>query len=279
MQQPAFNDLVTHNVPGARRTLTQKLKDQLKDHNLKLHWETFLANVVTVFQEWMAVTFQLVCLSRLETTADIKSLLVLFLTLVVFTGPYLNAWLLFTDYICLKLLNESSFNYMKFETLVVGCFIAGAHVAGSATAYAIVKNFQPQSTSTITWDQSTTYIKNENWEIHLLEEMLAVLSLLIGCVYLLWLATLTKEKRPEHEKFTKMPIKFYFHLTILVAAVSQAFPSAQLSPHVLFYNLFMQRIAKEIFFARMGGGALALIITTIWYKIRLYYREKIQKKL
>jgi hypothetical protein len=63
---------------------------------------TNLADSFTVLQEWMAVTFHLVCLSRLETTADIKSFMVLFLTLVVFTGPYLNAWLLYTDYIFFK---------------------------------------------------------------------------------------------------------------------------------------------------------------------------------
>jgi hypothetical protein len=59
------------------------------------YMSTILANFVAFLQEFLAVTFQLVSLSRLEKTAGLKSSLVLFLTLVVFTGPYLNAWLLF----------------------------------------------------------------------------------------------------------------------------------------------------------------------------------------
>ena len=31
--------------------------------------------------------------------------------------------------------------------------------------------------------------------------------------------------------------------------------------------------------ARLGGGAVALAITIVWYKIRIHYREKIQKNV
>jgi hypothetical protein len=116
---------------------------------------TLLANSVAVLQEYLAVTFQLVCLSRLETTAGIQSVLVLFLTLVVFTGPYLNGWLLYMDFICFKKWadpeNEKNNVYMVVEHVGVGIAITVAHFAGALTAWGVVKDLQHKANSTITW--------------------------------------------------------------------------------------------------------------------------------
>ncbi len=60
----------------------------------------------------------------------------------------------------------------------------------------------------------------------------------------------------------KREIRFFRQLTLLVAAVSQSFPSAQISPHVLCYNFFLQRITQDVFLARLGGGGVALLVTS-----------------
>ena len=240
---------------------------------------TLLANVVTVVQEWMAVTFQLVCLSRLEATADVKSLLVLFMTLVVFTGPYLNAWLLFADYIFFK---DWSPSYMIGENIGVGILISASHVAGAVTAKTIVNAWQENSKSTITWDTlADTTVNDVYVGVHFVEEMFAVSSLLIGCVYLLWLRKIKKDKpEKEHEVgIPKIEITFYWQLTLLVAAVSQAFPSAYLSPHILCYKRFMGQITNNILFSRLGGGAVGLLISSMWVFCRVNYRNGIQNAL
>ena len=249
-------------------------------------YETFLANFVTFVQEWMAVTFQLVCISRLEETAGLKSSLVLFLTLVVFTGPFLNAWLLFIYNIWFKswyIIDErGQWKWEKYrivENIVMGFVITGANVTGSDTAYGSVTGIQPNWNSSITWESDAATI-DKTWGIHFGEEMLAVASLLIGCVYLLWLKEMRRAKPlKEYEKYPKIEITFYFHLTLLVTAASQAFPSAYLSPHVLFYKLFMQKIPSDVFWARLGGGGVGLGIACVWRLLRVKYRDHIQDYL
>jgi hypothetical protein len=246
---------------------------------------TFLANFVAFLQEFLAVTFHLVCLSRLEKTAGLQSSLVLFLTLVVFTGPYLNAWLLFIHNIWFKpwttdkLDEEEKKKYMPYyfviEKIVMGIAIAGAHVAGSAAAYDMVKSNRPQWNSSITWElhEPTT---DETWHVHFTEELFAVASLFIGCVYLLWLKKMREAKIKDHEKDIKIAFTFYWQLTLLVTAVSQAFPSAGLSPHVLCYKVFMKQIPDKVFWARIGGGGAGLALACIWRYFRVTYREHIQ---
>jgi hypothetical protein len=135
-----------------------------------------------------------------------------------------------------------------------------------------------------------------DWKVfnHFFDELFAVTSLLIGCVYLLWLAYLKKEKRDakrdakrESTQGTKyeesdipwIDMRFYLHLTLLVAAVSQAFPSAHMSPHISGYLLFTQQIDKNVFGARVLAGVFACILTKLWSSMRLSYRHEIQHEL
>lgn len=244
-----------------------------------------IANSVQFIQEFLAVTFHLVCLSRLETTSgDIKNFLVLFLTLVVFTGPYLNLWLLFTEKIFF-----STIDWWVWVEFLLAVLIGGAHIAGSATACVIINSWS-QTKSTITWNVMSN-IKEENNEVsaHFVEEMFAVSSLLIGCVYLLWLKKMRKDKseaqdetgddKNKNQGMIKIEIRFYCQLTLLVAAVSQAFPDAYLSPHVACYKLMMQRITWEIFGNRIGGGLVGLLISSAWCLARVNYRNGIQPHL
>ena len=252
---------------------------------------TFFANIVLVVQELIAVAFHLVCLSRLESSADIKSNLVLLLTLVVFTGPYLNAWLVFAEYITFKKWEECA---MIWENISMGLGITVAHVVGSLLAWGCVLGMQPASVNTITWNkknaitwnitdakkQTEALNESTNWHVHFFEEIFAVASLLIGFIYLLWLTKLRKQKSIDnYERSIKIDIKFYFQLTLLVAAVAQAFPSAQLSPHVLSYKVLMQTITIPEFLSRLGGGAIGMMIACVWYMFRTSYRENIQPRL
>jgi len=251
---------------------------------------TFFANIVQVLQEFIAVAFHLVCLSRLETTADIKCNLVLFLTLVVFTGPYLNAWLVFAEYIIFKKWEGN----WKYENILVGFGITAAHVVGAVVAWQLVPVMERPSVDTIIWNKknaitwnmtddatkSAAMWKNHHWHVHLVEEIFAVASLLIGFIYLLWLVKLRKSKQAVlQDDAVKIDIKFYFQLTLLVAAVGQAFPSSQLSPHVLAYKLLMQTITIPEFLSRLFAGVIGVIIACWWYKFRVSYKQNVQKKL
>ena len=253
----------------------------------------FVANLVLVLQEVIAVAFHLVCLSRLEASADIKSNLVLFLTLVVFTGPYLNAWLVFAENICFKKWKEG----MAIENILMGLGITAAHVIGSLIAWGLVRWMEPPSVGTITWDTKKSITWNitgdaakknvmendDNWHVHFWEEIFAVWSLVIGFIYLWWLTKLRKAKSPQYtwvsDRWIKIDIKFYFQLTLLVAAVAQAFPSAQLSPHILTYKVLTQTITIPEFLSRLGGGAIGMGIACVWCLFRVSYRASIQTKL
>jgi hypothetical protein len=243
------------------------------------YFAELVAGLVTVVQEWLAVTFQLVCLSRLETTADIKSSLVLFLTLVVFTGPFLNLWLLFTYK---TFFQHWDFDWTILVQLLLAVLIAVAHLLGSLTAFTIIESWQPHAKSTIDWkikDKTADKEPNSDLSAIFVEEMFAVSSLLIGCVYLLWLKEIKKDK-PEkgYEKGRlKIEIRFYFHLTLLVAAVGQAFPSAYLSPHIAFFKLMMERITWDVFGHRIGGGLVGFLISSLWCCCRMNYRHAIQQ--
>ena len=253
---------------------------------------TLLANAVAVLQEYLAVTFQLVCLSRLETTAGIQSVLVLFLTLVVFTGPYLNGWLLYMDFICFKKWGHSADDaagkkkniYMTVENLLVGLAITAAHILGSLTAWGVVKDLQHKGNSTIIWEKTAPATASNDLGVHFLEEMFGVLSLLIGCAYLLWLKNLAKDKPVKSKsineiRLPKIEIKFYMQLTLLVAAVSQAFPSAYLSPHILCYKTFTQAITSDVCYVRLAGGAAALLVACLWLLLRVVYRRSVQNNV
>jgi hypothetical protein len=252
------------------------------------------ANFVLFLQELVAVVFHLVCLSRLEgASADIKSNLCLLLTLVVFTGPYLNAWLAFAENIIFKKWDKPQ---MILGNIVMGLGITAAHVLGAIVAWGLVNWMRPASLNTITWEQKNAITKdligdkvkkdamwkNDDWHVYLLEEIFAVSSLIIGFIYLWWLMKLRTLKTPHtqvSDKCIKIDIKFYFQLTLFVAAVAQAFPSAHLSPHILCYKLCMQTITIPEFFSRLGGGAIGLGIGSLWCLFRESYRETIQTQL
>jgi len=243
-----------------------------------------VAYVVGFLQEYMAVVFQLVCMSRLGAT-PIVSTLVLFLTLVVFTGPLLNAWLMVADHICVL--------HSPPEKILVMIAFMGAHAAGAVSAGGIVAAFSKEEAksakSMLFWKtpEKVAELKDlglDDWQLvnHFFDELFGVTSLLMGCVYLLWLEQLKNEKHEQSTKtFSDVPrikIRFYLHLTLLVAAVSQAFPSAHLSPHISIYLLFTEQIHVHVFACRFGAGFVACFLTWVWSCFRTSYYNEIQKE-
>ncbi len=285
---PRFSTFSFQSVFGSRyikHTVTKLMGNTIQRSDAQRN-PVLTANFVQICQEFIAVTFQLVCLSRIETTTDvIKPPLVLFLTLVVFTGPYLNTWLLFTENIIMKTWRDDA-----WMTL----FILLSHVVGSLLVWLLVIVWEPPSITgnTIVWNKKKALTfnmtaevatdamwKEHHWYVHFIEEMFAVGTLIIGCAYLFWLRQVRRNKPiPEHQdkKDIKIEMKFYMQLTLLVAAVSQAFPSSQLSIHILCYKLWMQTITGNEYFARLGGGVVGLILGCLWCKARKNYHDSIQ---
>ena len=248
------------------RRLENMDKNSMKPFKL-FTWESF----ATYVQEYFAVIFQLITLSRLGT-GEITSNLVLLLTLVVFTGPLLNTWLMLVQHICIK---GDVFIYLPVAIVIIG-----THIAGSCTSWAIVNAAQPEwSKNNITWVEIPGKIDTGNKLIEFLDECFGVLSLLIGCVYLFWLQIHDKEvqdkiKEVKNDK-RKPPwfdIQFFLRLTLLVASVSRAFPTAHLSLHVSIYKWGTGQITPETFWSRFGGGILGVFLTVVFALVRTKFR-------
>jgi glucan phosphoethanolaminetransferase (alkaline phosphatase superfamily) len=142
---------------------------------------------------------------------------VLLLTLIVFNGPFLNLWLVVVDYACI----EDGFSRRRSKTLVV---IFGAQIAAIYMAHFFYNLMQNDWKSTITWTDFNISSKEANAHYYwptMIEELIAVTSLLMGFLYLAWL-------RPEHKETNtpKIDIQFFLSLTLLVAACMRAFPTA-----------------------------------------------------
>ena len=106
----------------------------------------------------------------------------------------------------------------------------------------------------------------------MLEELIAVSSLLMGFLYLAWL-------RPEHKETNtpKIDIQFFLSLTLLVAASIRAFPTAHLAPHVSTYLLASGQITGWVWFWRMFGGAVGVGVVCGWNYVRMRYHKEQQK--
>lgn len=244
------------------------------------YWDDTQQTVVCFFQEFTSVAFQLTCLSRLGTD-EIISNLVLFLTLIVFAGPYLNIYITFIHHICIK----EDIGWYFFKAV----FIMVMHMCGALIATLIVTNSSEDWSNNIVWksrpvSNSSITGYEFNWEREFYEEMTGVTSLLIGCAYLFWLQTHEGiQEKIEKLKQDKNPIpffdiNFFLRLTLLVASVSRAFPSAHLSFHISVYLRGMELISWEQFSAHVVGGLVGLLITVVLVKSRKYVYEKTPPK-
>jgi hypothetical protein len=254
------------------------------------YWNEYQQIFISFVQEFISVAFQLICLSRLGTE-DILSNLVLFLTLIIFAGPYLNTWITFIHHICIK---QDLKKY--FPTAIV---ILVMHLCGALLASAIVNGTYNSWAKNIIWKAKPAYnpihytnitengaqtsivtASEFNWWVDFFEEMTAVVSLLIGCAYLFWLKHHEKieeriqELKKNGDTTPYFDINFFLRLTLLVAAVSRAFPSAHLSFHISVYLRAMEIITMDKFWAHFCGGLFGLIITVVLVEMRKYVYKK-----
>ncbi len=244
-----------------------------------------------VAQEFGAVLFNLICGSRLGdhdyyfkvtdskygTTADsisntsLSSMFVLFFTLHVFNGPYLNLWLVSVDEICVQPPARDNLNpfknisFTKFLRLIL---ILVAHLAAVGVAYGLIPEVRDESKATLTWQQITPTAKTDiNLGFIFLEEAVAVSTLLVGFLYLAWL------KKPNDDEPPQVDIEFFMRLTLFVTACKRAFPSADLSPHVSLYRLFSQVINVDEWGMRLLAGVVASVIVVGWDAGRKKYNK------
>jgi hypothetical protein len=262
--------------------------------------------VVTFLQEFGSVAFQLTCLARLGThdwfykvtdsasglnvsgTPDlassfsVASTLVLFLTLLIFTGPFVNTYLTAVDYLII----DRDFSF-QLVGLVYFLGILGAHIAGAFTAAAIVTDAKDRAH--LTWQiPSITNVNGYDNTGAVIEEAIAVCSLMVGFLYLKSMDNSKKERKKDEIETKKdsdkqafknimpyVPMKFIMRLTLLVACVCRAFPDAHLSPHVSIYKARMG--LDETWGFRIGGGLIGVLITVVWWYMRLWYTKMLEE--
>ena len=191
-------------------------------------------------------TYHIASDPSLASDNSLASTFVLLLTLIVFNGPFLNLWLVVVDYACI----EDGFSRKRWYTFGV---IVGAQIAAIFLSYFFINLMRNDWKSTITWPEFTVSFKEANAHYYwptMLEELIAVSSLLMGFLYLAWL-------RPEHKETNtpKIDIQFFLSLTLLVAASIRAFPTAHLAPHVSTYLL-----ASGLGMVRAGYGSGACLV-------------------
>ena len=264
-----------------------------------------------LMQEFGAVAFNLICSSRLGdrdyyyavtggkaaadasyiSNASLSSMFVLFLTLHVFRGPFLNFWLVVVDYICIKTKEWSEKNpkeYTPETKILLAILIFGIHAGAVGFAYGVIPDFKKDSKSLLTW----SIITNANADptdkngYAFLEEGVAVTSLLVGFLYISWLRPEENDKKKKSDGDDKVEttilnpkvdIEFFIRLTLIVTACKRAFPTAHLSPHVSTYLCWTGDITVQHWGARIGGGVVAIVVVVMWDKLLLpLLAEKIQ---
>ena len=235
-----------------------------------------------LLQESGAVFFHLVCLSRLGTNdlyfsvtrekeykyakdptaslasdSKMASTLCLFLALLVFGLPNMNVWFYLTSYLYPK---ETSATYTQKRT-VTCFFVIAFYFAATALAWQFIIAISKNRQGSVLWvvsvdsDDYPDAPLNTNYLTELFEEMVSVLTLLVGVYYL------------AHDPQSTQ-VGFILKLTFLVAALFRAFPGSHFSPHISLYLALMKFTTWDSFWARCGGGFCGFGVACIWRQFR-----------
>ena len=198
------------------------------------------------FIEFLAVFFQLFCYSRVGSLDLFASALVLYATLVVFDFPFLNPYLFW--FIRLGPSWKFSRGAAIQCVFVVACQCLGAGSAAAAS-YAARTPDDTAIRSGAGWDNGFIF----------LEELLAVCAFLMGMVHVLRCEIPEILENAERADNT-LPIKAIMYVSVLVAGLSRAFPSAHFGLHISVFML--ARGVKNAEFRVLGGcvGTLIAII-------------------
>ena len=248
-----------------------------------------------VATEFASVLFQLVCFSRLgpndyyyvangstgasdarhSEEPSVAANLVLFVTLVVFQFPFLNGYVLFMYDTCV--IGRTSWPRVVLCLLLVGVQLAAVWVA-TLCIHAAQQGQAPWR-GKVTWMAPKQKLEagdnGRNWGVEFLEELVAVTALLVGYVHLTYLnfGTIGLFRSPTHFFSTiepvvqklAIPLPFIVHVTLLVAGLLRAFPTAHLSPHVSLYILLMGYTTDVAFGFRVLGGVAAFGVSYVLF--------------
>ena len=274
--------------------MTKEQEEEFK----KISWTTV---VIRSLMEFSSVLFQLVCFSRLgandyyylvnhktgeteQRSQDEPSLaanLVLFVTLVLFQFPFMNAYILFMYDLCV--IARSSWSR------IAGCFwLLGMQIVGVVMAWLVIRDVQGRWKGTVKWIVpafEATDNGREMWA-EFWEEFFAVLALLVGYVHVTYLnfGKLGLFRSREHlfSEFSEVtrklpvPMTFIMQVTLLVAGLLRAFPTAHLSPHISCYLLIMRYTTWAAFYFRMVGGFAAFCVAYVLFWAGYTLRTEVQ---
>jgi hypothetical protein len=226
--------------------------------------------------------------------------LVLFVTLVVFQFPFLNAYILFMYDTCV--IARTSWKRLCLCVLLAGVQLFAVWVACQFITG--VQRAQKPWKGTITWmapnrtqthsDTNSLVDADRVLGVEFLEEFVAVTALLVGYIHLVYLnfqhdktneAQLFRSKKhffsTIEEGIYKMPIPiaFILQVTLLVAGLLRAFPSAHLSPHISLYIALMGYSSWGAFGWRIFGGIVAFIVTYLMFWLLYVWRMGVQDQV
>jgi hypothetical protein len=226
--------------------------------------------------------------------------LVLLVTLVVFQFPFLNAYILFMYDTCV--IARTSFKRVSLCVLLTGVQLGAVWLA--CLFITGVQRAQKPWKGTITWmapnkmqthsDSKTLVDADRDLGVEFLEEFVAVTALLVGYIHLVYLNFEADKEvgaklfRSEKHLFSTIasgiykmpiPITFILQVTLLVAGLLRAFPSAHLSPHISLYIALMGYSSWGAFGWCIFGAIAAFMVTYIMFWLLYVWRMEVQDQV
>jgi len=256
---------------------------------------SFQTLTIRFLMEFGAVIFQLICFSRLgskdyyylvnqkadfaeydnsQLEPSLAANFVLFVTLIIFQFPYLNGYILFMYDTCV--IGRTSVQRVGSCLIVVA-----SQVLAVLVVWGIIRGAQEQWKGTITWivPQVQATDEGRDFGAEFVEELIAVIALLVGYIHLTYLNYGPKQNDPglfgspvhTFSEFPRkvlefpIPMSFIAQITLLVAGLLRAFPTSHLSPHISCYILAMGYTTWYAFLTRMAGGLVGFGISYLLY--------------
>jgi hypothetical protein len=189
--------------------------------------------------------------------------LVLLVTLVLFQFPFMNGYIVYMYDTCVIARTD-------WRRLLLCLWLVVMQFLGVVIAWLVVKFVGSEWDDAITWMSPEADAKDVRLYVDAVEEFFAVTALLVGYIHLTYLNfEFDKQfklfKSDEHlfsafstgTKQLAIPLPFIMQVTLLVAGLLRAFPTAHLSPHISLYLALMKYTTWGAFGMRMLGGILA----------------------
>jgi len=234
---------------------------------------------------FVSVLFHLLCYARMGNYDFFNGALILFVTLTVFGFPFLNSNL----FACLRFgpwnTNSNLGGSLGQVVLMTAAHTIGAVVAAIAW-HDIVKKWGilDKAVDGAVYTSIDGRVENDDDSraAILFDELVAQAVFLVGVLHIIeatvpefmrsaaWYSPSEENQKSPTVKHTPIPLTFILYVSLLVAGVTRAFPSAHQSPHVSVYLLMMNGlgtpgISYTACWFRLLGGVLSLAIALPYY--------------